>query len=106
MGHSFLIVEDELLTAYFIKETLEDEGYKVIDYVKSASEARSILEHTHPDFILLDINIYGIKDGLQFAQSILDKSIAIIFISAHSDKTTLHEAMNSVPYGFLIKPYY
>jgi DNA-binding response OmpR family regulator len=105
MSYSFLIVEDELLTARFIKETLEDEDYEVIGCAKSAAEARGILEHTYPDFILLDINIYGIEDGLQFAQSILDKNIAIIFISAYSDKTTLYEAINSFPYGFLVKPF-
>ncbi len=105
MGFSFLIVEDEKLTARFSEEVLEAAGHQVVGIAKNAEEAHHLLETAHVDFILLDINIHGNVDGLQFAQSIATQNIAIIFISAHCDKATLDEAMTLYPYGYLVKPF-
>ena len=105
MSYSFLIVEDEPMTSRFIKEILIDEGYDVAGIATSADEARKILHNSHIDVILLDINIKGAEDGLQFAKSIAHKDISIIFISAYSDKNTLHESTFVNPCGFLVKPF-
>lgn len=105
MSISFLIVEDEVLTARFVQETIVREEHRVAGIAKSADEARSILEKTVVDCILLDINICGQEDGLQFAQSIAGHPIAIVFISAYSDKAIRDEASGILPYGFLVKPF-
>ncbi len=105
MSYSFLIVEDEIMTSQFIKGVLENNEYKVVDTVESSSEARIVLKNKKVDFILLDINISGTEDGLQFAKKLVRSKINIIFITGYSQKDILQEAMLVNPCGFLIKPF-
>lgn len=100
----FLIVEDETITSRFIREIIEDQGYDVAGSAKSAAEARKLLAQHRIDIIIMDINIQGSEDGIQFARS-LNEQTAIIYTSAYSDSQTLHEAAATMPYGILVKPF-
>lgn len=105
MNPTFLIVEDEPITSHFIREIIEDQGYRVAGSAKSAPEARQIIGGQRIDIAIMDINIQGSEDGIQLSRSLADENIAIIYISAYSDPQTLQEAAGTMPYGFLVKPF-
>lgn len=101
-----LIVEDELIIANDLKDILEDNGYEVGRIAKSYREGVDELEKDRPDIALLDINIKGAKDGIELAAEIRSKyAIPFVFISSHTDQSTLARVKEIHPYGFLVKPF-
>ena len=100
-----LIVEDEVLTATFLEQTLKQLDYEIVDVVDNAIACKDVLKEKKIDLILMDINIKGATDGLQLAQMIAKQyPIKIIFITSYNDSKTIEEASLSSPIGFLIKP--
>jgi DNA-binding LytR/AlgR family response regulator len=101
-----LIVEDELIIANDLADILTGSGYAVNGLAKSYKEGLEKLKNEIPDIVLLDIQIAGDKDGVDLANMIKDKyQIPFIFISSHTDRSTLSRVMDSNPYGFLVKPF-
>jgi len=101
-----LIVEDELIIANDLSDILTENGYTVTGMAKSYTAALDELEKEIPDIVLLDIQISGDKDGVDLANVIRNMyHIPFIFISSHTDRSTLSRVMESSPYGFLVKPF-
>lgn len=101
------IVEDEPLSATFIKCVLEEMGHKVLFAVSSAAEAIENMENETAELVFLDINILGPKDGIALALELRQKynELKIIFITAYTDSQTLQEASVALPSFFLPKPF-
>jgi len=101
-----MVVEDEVITQRYIKDILTEQSMMISVVVDNSEDALKHLEDTSCDLILMDININGPMDGLRLAKHILGKhDVCIIFITAYSDETTLAEALELAPYGFIIKPF-
>lgn len=101
-----LIVEDEIIVAMSIKKKLQNWGYTVSGLVDSWEDAAEILEKKPPDLVLLDIFIKGNIDGIELGRQIVDvMKIPVIFITAHSNKTTLERADQISHSGYIVKPY-
>jgi DNA-binding response OmpR family regulator len=102
---TLLCVEDD-------KEALEDTVYLLkrhFNKVYSAIDGKEALESynlNQPDIILLDINIPYIN-GLEVASKIREdnKTIPIIFLTAHSEKEKLLKAINLHVESYIIKPF-
>ena len=101
-----LILEDEHIIAQDIREIVDENGYKNV-VAHSYEEALICVNEFQPDLILTDINLKGIKTGIDFVRDLKQKNAAseIIFITAHSDVKTLEEAQQSEPINFLVKPF-
>lgn len=101
-----MVVEDEGLTALYIRKCLEKKGYTVPAVVSSGEDAIIKAEETNPDLILMDINLEGMIDGIYAARQIRSKSdIPIIFITAYADDEMLDRAKAIGAYGYLLKPF-
>ena len=101
-----MIVEDELLSQRHIQNILKSLDVEVVGCFDNAADARAAITQACCDMILMDINIKGAEDGIQFSRSILQQyNLPIIFISAYSDGETLAEVMELSPYGFITKPF-
>lgn len=101
-----LIVEDELIIATDLKDILQGANYEVVDMCKSYEAALKSLEANMPDILLLDIQIRGEKDGVDLANEIHQNyKIPFVYISSHTDRATLDRAKETLPYGFLVKPF-
>lgn len=101
-----LIVEDEVLIADHIAETLEELGYEVFEPAISYTEAVETIEQDMPDLAILDIQLSGRKSGVDLAQKINESyQFPFIFLTSNSDKGTLDQAKLVEPYAFLVKPY-
>lgn len=101
-----LIVEDEILTATDLRESLISIGYKVVGIADCASKALHLTQKHEPDIILLDIKIKGPKNGIEAAKMIKEYWTGpIVFITAHTEKETIENAKSVNPNAYLIKPF-
>jgi PAS domain S-box-containing protein len=100
------IVEDEVIVASDIAETLRSLGYSIAGTAKYGETAIQNIAETNPDLILMDIHLAGKMDGVQTAGEIhKTSSIPVIYLTAYADKALLDRAKLTEPYGYLIKPY-
>lgn len=100
-----LLVEDESIEALDIKSTLESFGYEVPAVVSTGEEAVKKALEIMPDLILMDIILKGEIDGIDAASQIKSHNIPVIFLTAHSEDTTIKRAKFAEPYGYLLKPF-
>ena len=101
-----LVVEDEVITAKAIVSALKNLGYDVLGYVGSGEEAIQKASEDSPDLILMDIVLYGEMDGIEATAQIKDRfNIPVVYLTAHSDDSTLEMAKITEPYGYIIKPF-
>ncbi len=106
MAASILIVEDEGIIALDIKNGLINFGYEVAAIVPTAEEAMRKVGELEPDLVLMDIKLQGGQDGIETAQQIRDNfQIPVIYLTAHTDGTTLNRATASSPFGYVLKPF-
>ena len=100
-----LIVEDELLIASHLKMLLEQFGYSILDIASNYSEALQKVNLYKPDLVLLDIVLNGPKDGIDVAQYLNNQGLPFLYITSHTDKSTLERAKLTLPKGYVVKPF-
>ena len=101
-----LIVEDEAIVALEIQDRLEQLGYRVVGTVARGEEALLRISETHPNLVLMDIQLQGNMDGVETAEQIQEKfDIPVIYLTAYTDEETLNRAKITNPFGYLIKPF-
>lgn len=100
-----LVVEDDAIEALDIKRTLNSFGYSVPYVASRGEEAISKSLELMPDLILMDIILKGKTNGIEAASKIKDLNIPVIYLTAHSEESTVKKAKLTEPYGYLIKPY-
>ncbi|MDZ8239256.1 MAG: response regulator [Nostoc sp. ChiQUE01a] len=100
-----LIVEDEYILAINLQESLESLGYIVLDIADSAEGAIARATKLRPNLILMDIRLRSGMDGIQAAGQIWrDLQIPVIYVTGHSDKSTVERATLTSPFGYILKP--
>lgn len=101
-----LIIEDEPIIAMDIKSYLRKLEYQVVGVAYNSEKALDMIYTRQPDLVLLDISIEGTKDGIEIATIINEKyDIPFLYLTSHSDQTTLERATETKPYGYLVKPF-
>ncbi|QHV95643.1 response regulator [Spirosoma endbachense] len=102
-----LIIEDELVTAHDIKETLEKAGHAITDIARNLSTALTSVRFSPPDIILIDIRLdHSSEDGIDIAQRILSQqTIPIIYLTGYSEPPTIARAQQTRPAAYLLKPF-
>lgn len=100
---NILVVEDNVLTAIYLRDFLQENGFKV--FLANTSEmAYHIVSKEHIDIIIMDIILGSAFDGIDIAKNILmKKDIPIIFFSG-SENMVKSERLNEIDfYGYFIK---
>ncbi|MDQ0477080.1 MULTISPECIES: LytTR family DNA-binding domain-containing protein [Chryseobacterium] len=100
---NILIVEDEILIADFIRDLLEESGYRSVFMAHTAAEARDKMQQVQPDLILMDLNLEGGFEGITLSQQ-KNEDAAVIFITGQSDGATIEKALATSPESYLTKP--
>jgi len=104
--YNILIVEDEALVAAMIKEALSGSKFVVRAVAFNKSSAEKYLASEPIDAALLDINLEGQFEGIEIGRQIRDQHhIPFLYITAHADDQTLHNAKLTQPSGYIIKPF-
>lgn len=102
-----LIIEDEIITATDLKETLEKYNHKTIAIAKNYAEAISAIDKQIPDLMIIDIRLRNSSfDGIETAQEIIrEYHIPFVFLTAHSEAQTFERAKVLNPSAYLLKPF-
>lgn len=101
-----LIVEDQYFVAVDCELQLRSVGIECAGLATTAAEALDIAERAHPDFVLMDIHLASVADGVETAIVLYERfGIRCIFASAHADASTHKLAERAHPLGWLDKPY-
>jgi PAS domain S-box-containing protein len=105
-GPAIFIVEDELIVASDIKDTLAGLGYDIKGIAKSGEIALEKISETRPDLVLMDIHLTGAMDGIEVAEKIHALfNIPVIYLTAFADKNLVERAEKTNPSGYLLKPF-
>lgn len=100
-----LIVEDEAVVAMELELLLEDLDAEVVAIAASAAEAYALVREYGPDFVTMDINIEGDRDGVSSAIEIFETyGVRSIFISSFSDMETRKRAATCQALAWIRKP--
>lgn len=101
-----LIIEDELIIAEDIRTMLLELQYEVTGIARDIKSAIDKLAVEVPDIALVDIKLRNGDNGIDLGKRIKDKfGIPIVFVTSHSDKTTLGNAKLINPDGYIVKPF-
>ncbi len=104
-GERILIVEDEQVVAFSLRDRLEELGYEVPFIAASGEEALRQVKSSPPDLILMDIELEGEMDGIEAVGQIHSScDIPVIYLTAFSDNQILARAKTTEPFGYLVKP--
>jgi len=100
------VVEDELIIARTILNTLDELGYSHCGPAINYTETMEMLERNKPDLLLLDIQLSGKKDGIDVAQKLNELyHVPFIFLTANSDGETIDRAKKVKPHAYIVKPF-
>jgi DNA-binding LytR/AlgR family response regulator len=101
-----LIVEDEAILAMELSDSLEQEGYHVVGSAANGRRALEIFLQQRVDLVLCDITIKGDWDGIETVQQLInERPVAVVYLTALTDRETLDRAKQTFPSAFLNKPY-
>jgi diguanylate cyclase (GGDEF)-like protein/PAS domain S-box-containing protein len=101
-----LIVEDEAVVRYDIRQQLQALGYVVVGEAVSGREAVFLTGRLCPDLVLMDIGLGPGMDGIAAARAIREhQRLPVVFLSACAADDLLERAMLAEPYGYILKPF-
>ena len=101
-----LLVDDDLKNSMLLKRFIETEGYEVI-YADNGKTGLEMYRETHPDLILLDINMPELN-GFEMARIIrqTDKRVIIFFLTDRTDKVDRLHGFSLKGNDYIPKPFY
>jgi two-component system, response regulator PdtaR len=97
-----LIVEDELLLAMWLRDELEDGGYRVLKLAARNQEAMGLAREVQPDLALVNIQLEGGDDGVALAADLKALGVPVLFISGQPARA---RAAKAAGVGSVPKPY-
>lgn len=102
---NLLLLEDDIEVcnnlAYFLKQ-----HFSHIFVANNTYEAHSVFQNNRVDMCIVDIELDGNENGLDFIESLRKKNqkIPILVITGHSDEKYLLRSANANIQGYLLKP--
>ena len=97
-----LYIEDDLTTAKYLTEFLQEYGFNV-KHTDTITSGLSFLNQSKFDLILLDLNLPDF-DGFEFLKSTNSSALPIIIISALNDTNTKVKAFRYGASDYMVKP--
>jgi response regulator NasT len=100
-----VIAEDEAIVRLDLKEILVTAGYEVVGETGRGDEAVTLVEEHQPDLAILDVKMPGM-DGIRAAREITSRHrVAVLLLTAFSQRDLIEEARDSGVSAYLIKPF-
>jgi response regulator NasT len=100
-----VIADDEAIIRLDLKEILEDAGYDVVAETGRGDEVVGLVDEHLPDLAILDIKMPGL-DGISAARQIAERhEIAVLLLTAFSQRDLIEEARGAGVSAYLVKPF-
>ncbi len=101
-----LLVEDEGVVAMEMERLLVSMGYSVCGVAATGEAALRLAQDNDVELVIMDIRLRGKLDGISTAKALQERSNpAVVFVTAHSNASTLERAKAIEPFGYVIKPF-
>jgi DNA-binding LytR/AlgR family response regulator len=102
-----LVVEDELVTAMNIQETLEGAGHTVVGIARTSQDAVKAFKQHAPDLVMVDIQLSNEEEGgIRAAREMQTiRPVPIIYLTANSEERMVKIARDTLPAAYLLKPF-
>lgn len=103
--HHVLVVDDDKLMTWSLKEKLNKEGFEV-KTAESGKQALKIIHEDFPDLAFVDVFLPDI-DGIQVLKEIMkiNEEIPVVMITGHGTVDTAVTAMKLGAYEYIQKPF-
>lgn len=99
-----LLVDDDKGIVDSLKLYLEQSGFDIYTCMRG-DEAIDTFHQTHPDIVILDINLPG-KDGIQIIRELREVSeIPVLMLSARDDQRNIIESLELGADDYVSKPF-
>jgi CheY-like chemotaxis protein len=106
MNKKVLIVEDDEIIQNVLEWRLDSLGYTICGKAVTAEDAVMLAGERKPDIVLMDIQLKGLIDGIQAAETIKRMyKLPVIFLTASSKDEDLERVKMVRPDGFIVKPF-
>lgn len=99
------IVEDEPLITETVEVALKKQGFKVLGDSDEYKEALVDIDKLNPDLVLLDIQLEGVKDGIDLALQLDKRKVPYLYLTSQTDPSTIERVKETSPLGFIVKPF-
>lgn len=99
-----VVAEDEALIRMDIVETLKEAGFDVVAEAKDGLEAVELVREHKPDLLVTDIKMPNL-DGLGAAEKLKDEKVAIVLLTAFSQKELVERANEAGAMAYIVKPF-
>ncbi len=101
---TILLVEDEIINAMLVKDSLEKYGYTVIHAITGEQTIEIFRNNNEIDLILMDIDLGKGLDGTEAADIILkEHDIPVVFLSSHTEPEVVEKTEKITSYGYVVK---
>jgi DNA-binding NarL/FixJ family response regulator len=99
-----LIVDDHLLFAEAIGQTLSSMGMTLVWIATSGEKALNVAREQRPDLVLVDVGLPD-QDGIALGRAILAEApdTKVVALTALEDDATMQDALRSGFHGYLTK---
>ena len=99
-----VVAEDESLIRMDVVETLREHGFDVVAEVGDGAMAlAAVIEHK-PDLVVMDIKMPNM-DGLTAAEQMAGHKVAIVLLTAFSQKELVDRANQAGAMAYVVKPF-
>lgn len=99
-----VVAEDEALIRMDIVETLKEAGFEVLAEAADGLEAVELVKKHKPDLLVTDIKMPNL-DGLAAAEKLKDEKVAIVLLTAFSQKELVERANEAGAMAYIVKPF-
>jgi two-component system, response regulator PdtaR len=98
-----LIVEDEFLIGWALKQMFHLAGHHAVGPAASAEEALQLAQAEQPELAFVDVSLAGDQDGIAVARALVDRhGVSCIFLTAQPDQA---RTAKDAALGVVTKPY-
>jgi response regulator NasT len=99
-----VVAEDEALIRMDIVETLRESGFDVVAEAGDGLQAVALVKEHKPDLLVMDIKMPNL-DGLGAAEQLVDEKVAIVLLTAFSQRELVERANEAGAMAYVVKPF-
>ena len=93
-----LIVDDEFLIAFDLEASMHELGFDVCNVASNEKDAKALAMSNPPDVAVIDVYLGGARTGIETARWLKEVcDVPVVFVTAHSDDSTLERIHDVVP---------
>jgi two-component system, response regulator PdtaR len=97
-----LVVEDEALVAWLLRDILESRGYEVVGVASTQLAAEDLCRSRQPEVAVVDVKLKQ-GDGIAAAREMARNGVDVLFLTAHGARLVAESGLG--PTGVVEKPF-